>query len=159
MKVITVYQPWASLLACGAKGFETRTWYTKYRGPIAIHAGLRFLNSFYENFAAKAHDELKARLPGFTYMHSLPRGAIIATAELTGCYLMDHIQEMRGAPWEIGYWKDHLTFCDISNQEILFGDWTAGRYAWKFANATMLLEPIPVKGKQGLWNYEFDQCL
>ncbi len=38
MKAITIWQPWASLLACGAKQYETRSWATSYRGPIAIHA-------------------------------------------------------------------------------------------------------------------------
>ncbi len=38
MKAITIWQPWASLIACGAKKYETRSWATNYRGPIAIHA-------------------------------------------------------------------------------------------------------------------------
>jgi hypothetical protein len=38
MKAITIWQPWASLIAIGAKQYETRSWETKYRGPIAIHA-------------------------------------------------------------------------------------------------------------------------
>jgi hypothetical protein len=39
VKALTVRQPWASLIACGAKTIETRSWRTSYRGPIAIHAG------------------------------------------------------------------------------------------------------------------------
>jgi hypothetical protein len=39
MKAITILQPWASLIACGAKQIETRRWATSYRGPIAIHTG------------------------------------------------------------------------------------------------------------------------
>lgn len=38
MKAITLWQPWASLIAIGAKKYETRSWKTNYRGPIAIHA-------------------------------------------------------------------------------------------------------------------------
>ena len=38
MKVLTLTQPWASLVACGAKRIETRPWRTRYRGPVAIHA-------------------------------------------------------------------------------------------------------------------------
>lgn len=38
--VLTLHQPWATLIALGAKTVETRGWPTKYRGPIAIHAGL-----------------------------------------------------------------------------------------------------------------------
>lgn len=40
MKVLTVRQPWASLIALGAKSIETRSWPTSYRGPLAIHAGV-----------------------------------------------------------------------------------------------------------------------
>ncbi len=39
MKVITIKQPWASLIAKGYKEYEFRTWKTKYRGDILIHAG------------------------------------------------------------------------------------------------------------------------
>lgn len=38
VKTLTLLQPWASLVACGAKKIETRSWATKYRGPLAIHA-------------------------------------------------------------------------------------------------------------------------
>ena len=39
MKVLTLKQPWASLVANGYKVYEFRTWKTKYRGEILIHAG------------------------------------------------------------------------------------------------------------------------
>ena len=39
MKVITIKQPFASLIAEGLKEYEFRTWKTKYRGEILIHAG------------------------------------------------------------------------------------------------------------------------
>ena len=42
MKAITLWQPWASLIACGAKKYETRSWATRYRGPIAIHAAKKY---------------------------------------------------------------------------------------------------------------------
>ena len=39
IKAITLLQPYAALVAIGAKTIETRSWYTPYRGPLAIHAG------------------------------------------------------------------------------------------------------------------------
>ena len=39
-RALTVKQPWASLLVAGIKTVENRTWTTKYRGPLAIHAAL-----------------------------------------------------------------------------------------------------------------------
>jgi hypothetical protein len=41
MKALTIYQPQASLIAIGAKEFETRSRRISYRGPLAIHAGLK----------------------------------------------------------------------------------------------------------------------
>ena len=41
MKALTIWQPWASLLVSGQKKYETRSWATTYRGPIAIHAAMR----------------------------------------------------------------------------------------------------------------------
>ena len=41
MKAITIIQPWATLIALGEKQFETRSWFTKHRGELAIHAGKR----------------------------------------------------------------------------------------------------------------------
>jgi hypothetical protein len=38
MKALTVRQPWAALLILGAKQYETRTWPTRHRGILLIHA-------------------------------------------------------------------------------------------------------------------------
>jgi hypothetical protein len=39
MRTLTVRQPWASLIASGAKTIEIRSRRTNYRGPIVILAG------------------------------------------------------------------------------------------------------------------------
>ena len=39
MKVITIKQPFATLIVEGIKEYEFRTWRTNYRGEILIHAG------------------------------------------------------------------------------------------------------------------------
>lgn len=39
MRVLSVRQPWASLIASGRKTIELRSWGTKYRGPVLILAG------------------------------------------------------------------------------------------------------------------------
>ena len=40
MKVLTIKEPWASLIINGYKEFEFRSFKTNYRGKILIHAGL-----------------------------------------------------------------------------------------------------------------------
>ncbi len=42
MRCITLTQPWATLVAIGAKTIETRSWGTKYRGELAVHAAKGF---------------------------------------------------------------------------------------------------------------------
>lgn len=39
MKVLTIKQPWATLIMQGNKRYEFRSWQTKYRGELLIHAG------------------------------------------------------------------------------------------------------------------------
>jgi len=65
MKAISVWQPWALLLVHGLKKIETRSWLTKYRGPLLIHAALK-------------------ELPGLGILN-LPRGGIIGTVDLIDC--------------------------------------------------------------------------
>ena len=64
MKVLTIRQPWASLIMNGYKKFEFRSWSTKYRGAILIHAG--------KNVDKEAMLRLKKYLP-----EEIPTGKII----------------------------------------------------------------------------------
>lgn len=86
MKAITLWQLWASLLACGAKKYETRSWATSYRGPIAIHAAKKDPHSI---MVSLPHGLSKA-IYDFMYtklgiqsgaLMKMPIGCIIATAE------------------------------------------------------------------------------
>ena len=156
MKAITIYQPWASLIACGAKRFETRSWATSYRGPIAIHAGLKYINCFMEGFAERAHKELKERIQDFTYMHDLPRGFIIAIGKLAECHLIQddgYAQENQKAELTKYIQRPNYFREYIQGKELIFGDFTPGRYAWEFADVVMLPEPIPAVGHQRLWEW------
>jgi len=42
MKAISIRQPWASLIVAGIKDIENRSWQTKYRGKLLIHASQKF---------------------------------------------------------------------------------------------------------------------
>lgn len=152
MKAITLWQPWASLLACGAKIYETRSWDTKYRGPIAIHAAMKdvcaIMRSLPHDVQKAMFDCLYATFGIQSGAHKkLPIACIIAVADLVGCW---RIKDICGST-RID--KDGKMIV-ISGNELLFGDYTPGRYAWEFANMRLLSVPIQVKGKQGLWNWE-----
>ena len=78
MKAISLWQPWATLIAVGAKRLETRSWESRYQGELAIHAAKRW--------TADAHDLIqespfREALQG----HRMPRGVIVAVVRLTGC--------------------------------------------------------------------------
>ncbi|MDF2984910.1 MAG: hypothetical protein K0R50_420 [Eubacterium sp.] len=154
MKAVTVWQPWASLLACRAKKYETRSWEISYRGPIAIHTAIKPFNT---GTYPDRELYLFAEALDFSDIYSfdtLPYGCVIATAELIGCYRMyntlDNGLHIVKCP-NTAYDFDKVEY--ISRQEQIFGDWRKGRFAWEFANMTILPEPISVKGKQGLWNW------
>ena len=160
MKAVTIYQPHASLAAIGAKKFETRSWATNYRGPIAIHAGKVFAPHDQHNFSdvrflLAAMDVLfPSASDGLSYgaLYGLPRGAVIATADLIGCHkIISHRLYGSKGRIEMGHMG---RFLFSPENELLFGDWTPGRYAWELANVQMLPQPIPCRGQQGLWNWK-----
>lgn len=135
MKAITILQPWASLIACGAKVIETRSWETKYRGPIAIHAGkfhnksVCLDNPFYAALTSRGQDP-----------YNLPYGQVIAIADLIACekMTMNHI----------------VAWCNVyGRQEITFGDFSPGRYAWILENVR-LIAPVTARGQQRIWTWE-----
>jgi len=76
MKVITIKQPWATLIAEGIKEYEFRTWNTKYRGEILIHAGLGVDKEALERFKE--------------YNLDYPKGCIIAKAKITDSIKVDN---------------------------------------------------------------------
>lgn len=99
MKIITLWQPWASLIALNLKQYETRSWSTKYRGKIAIHAAKRpFIAK--DDFTVLDREADTAwlqalelawnveRTENFPFSHNLPLGCIVAIADLAGCLTM-----------------------------------------------------------------------
>ncbi|MEG6584905.1 ASCH domain-containing protein [Dendrosporobacter sp. 1207_IL3150] len=134
MKAITLWQPWASLLASGAKKYETRTWATTYRGQLAIHAAKKFPK---EEIELCWEEPFKTSLSkSGLKVEDLPRGAIIAIANLTDCLKVNEefIKNLAGTT------------------ELEFGDYEIGKYAWVLTDVRPI-KPIAVSGKQGLWNW------
>lgn len=146
MKAITLSQPWATLVAIGAKQIETRSWSTSYRGPIAIHAGkglepvngktgLRAL--CFSNPFLKVLVDHGIHVPGLleakTFARVFPFGAIIAIAELHDVRKTSYIADA------------------ISQQELAFGDYGAGRYAWLLRNVQRLPTAVECRGALSLW--------
>lgn len=136
VKAITVWQPWATLLATGQKHNETRSWKTIYRGEILIHAAKTDHSGILLHIPM---EELK-HLQDAGVVNKLPTGAIIGKANLVDCFQIDEAYRRK--------------LQRENPAELAFGDYTIGRYAWVMADAILFNKPIPAKGKQGLWNWE-----
>ena len=128
MKVITIKQPWATLIAKGYKEYEFRTWKTKYRGDILIHAGKQI-----------DKDALK-RFP--SYNLDYPTGKIIAKAKLTDCLEVNDAFRKNIIP------KNPLVYNGIKDTS-----WNG--YAFKLENVEEI-KPININGKLSLWDYDID---
>lgn len=170
MKAITILQPWASAIACGAKRIETRSWRTDYRGPLAIHAGASLLYDTHPdrfplgvdgNRWLAAHEGLSVRRQaGIAECNELPRGALIAVAELVACTPTSSIMQdfayriyrAKGYP-DNGLLKRAIpVLMGINHEsELALGDFHDGRYGWVLRNVRALPEPVPCRGRHGLW--------
>ena len=76
MKVLTIKQPWATLIMQGDKRFEFRSWQTKYRGELLIHAG--------KGIDKEAMKRLSKYIP-----ENLPAGKILGKVTLVDCIKCD----------------------------------------------------------------------
>lgn len=153
MKAITLWQPWASLLACGAKLYETRSWATHYRGRIAIHAAKHVPKGLLP-WPPDFDDACCAALGHNKWMNALPFGMVIATAELVACHPIVCCEGRCVSEVLPGWLETRDGIYEPTEQEKRFGDWMPGRYAWEFANMKRLPEPIPAKGHQRIWNWD-----
>ena len=149
MKAITIYDPWATLAALKQKKYETRDWPTKYRGPIAIHAA-KSTKPWHMDFAwdEPFYSALKERHHDFG-VRFFP-GCILTICNLTDCQQVVSLEKENGKPI-LATLENGET---IEGDELFFGDYTPGRYAWKLENVQSLAEPIPAKGHQQLWNWD-----
>lgn len=127
MKAISLWQPWASAIALGYKRHETRSWPTRHRGPIAIHAAKRWTRDerdWCRHFAAQLGD-MRLLDP--------PRGAIVAVARLVAATKMEDV------------------VASLSRQEVALGNYAPGRHAWRLEDIRNLTTPIPFTGRQGIF--------
>jgi hypothetical protein len=168
MKTISLLQPWATLVAIGAKRIETRSWATSYRGPLAIHASAskQFVNMRGKDYIcgdepfcsilranAEKHSSTYRDLADMVARPVMPLGYVIATCELIDCIpITRYLRERISTRNKVRF--DPPIMVPPDEPELSFGDYTPGRYAWILANVKPLAKPIPAKGALGLWNLE-----
>ena len=130
MKVLTIKQPFASLIIEGLKEYEFRTWKTKYRGEFLIHAG--------KGIDKKAMEKFKC------FNLDYPSGCIIGKVTLTDCIKID--DESRKMLKE----KKSIVYDSIVNNT----DWEG--YGFKMENIQKI-KPIPIDGKLSFWEYDYKE--
>jgi|GEM_PF-875062 ASCH domain. len=146
MKAITIWQPWATLLALGEKEYETRSRRTNHRGKIAIHAGLQI------DRAACEREPIKSTLAKHGYtVDNLPTGAVVGIADLVECWAVGEVYNSGVTALFNGV---DGSMRDVNSTEWEFGDYSIGRYAYQMKDVKRLEKPLPAKGQQGLWNWE-----
>lgn len=142
MNALSFTQPWATLVAIGAKRIETRGWGTPYRGQLAIHATKAY-PPWAQQFVETEPFWTTLRAARY-HTHNLPRGCVVAT-----CRLVDVVRIQATEPRV----SSNGTAVEVSLHELAFGDFTPGRYAWVLADVVRLDRPVPARGGQGLWEW------
>lgn len=132
MRYLTLHEPFATLMAIGAKRIETRSWFTRYTGPVAIHAGLSVddLDLFNEEPFATVLTAAGYRGPA-----DLPLGHIVAYGQLVGC--VDTASILAG---------NIEPFSDLERR---FGNYGPDRHGWLFSDVRRV-EPIRFTGALGI---------
>lgn len=117
MKCLSVRQPWAWAIFHG-KDVENRTWETKHRGPLLIHAALKFDHVGY-NWLKNRENWLNVQIPSCVGPESLlyTFGSVIGRVDMTGCIIKS------ASPWFFG------------------------PYGFTFRNPVLFKQPLPYRGK------------
>lgn len=177
MLCVSLYQPEATLVVIGEKTNETRSWSTKYRGRLLIHATKRFTRGDLSKcYAYNFIPALRRFIPSGDISPALPHGAILGSVEVVECLEIigdpinfcacghaDHMHKAR--PRDIGYGHCQALGCASTcrvfrratmskppEPELSFGDYTPGRYAWVLRHPIRFPLPIPFRGHQKLFD-------
>lgn len=129
MKVLSLTEPYATLIKNGSKTIETRSWKTNYRGRLYIHASsIKIPKEYRDN----------EQLMSLVNLNELNYGNIIYSCELVDCIEMTDkfIEDIK---------KD--------KNEYITGVYAVGRYAWILKDINILDKPIKAKGHLGIWNF------
>lgn len=130
MKVLSIKEPFASLVCLGKKKIETRSWKTNYRGRIYVHASLKKV--------VVKDDRYRKLIKLLPENYNFKYGKIICKANLVDCIYMD---------------DEFLKKIKTNETEFLCGHYEVGRYAWILDDVEVSNKPISAKGRLGIWNY------
>jgi len=161
MKLISLWEPWATLMALGAKKIETRSWATSYRGWLAIQAskgGLNMADLRSQCFERQFYEALQEFTPFAQQISNdvrhkkwikevFPHGQIVAVVKLVDCC---PTVDMIPNPAFPCVFKKYPAL--DTSEERTFGNYERGRWGWVTGNLFRLPEPIPFSAKQGIYD-------
>lgn len=151
MKVITIKQPWASLIVSGYKKIETRSWNTKYRGELLIHASKA--DKHMKQTISELYEYMNNRVYIEWHDKTLPFGKIIGKVNLIETISTEELHSNQSI--SDGYkneWTIHEEFG--GDDELAFGDYSPNRFGWLLSDPVKFENPIEAKGQLGLWNFD-----
>ena len=151
MKALTLWQPWASLVACEAKPFETRRWAPPEAligERIAIHAGKAKPAALLPEVRRSMERALNLEQRNWS---RLPFGAVVCTATLAGAY---QVQRLDVVGWTVEFRRalpGSAPLAAVTADH--FGDYRQARWCWHLTEVEALDPPVRARGRQGLWDW------
>lgn len=134
MKVLSIKEPFASLILNGMKKIETRSWKTNYRGELFIHASKA-------NFSKEV--SINNYVKDLIKDMNMNYGNIICKCNLVDCIYMD---------------EEFLDYIKQKPKEYNVGEYKLGRYAWILEDIKPIY-PIYAKGQLNIWNFDCEYKL
>ena len=144
VKALSVHQPWASLIPLGIKRYETRPFSVNYRGELLI-CSTKNRKAAEQGWHSSTIIQSVLSSRGFPDWHSLPFGQALALVYLEDCLSTIQLAELFAKG---GYNRFRKT------NELHYGNYDPGRFAWKLSAIRPVKEPFPVTGRQGLFEVE-----
>jgi hypothetical protein len=150
LKALSLSQPWATLMAVGAKKIETRAWPMRHRGPLVICATAQPLAGVLSLLKYGTSDAAwkilhALRSAGYDGMEELPYGAALCVVEVYDCRPAD----------SVGSRLEEIE--DVV--ELSFGDYRPNRWAILTRNLRRLPAPVPCRGRLGVWDLELPAAM
>jgi len=150
MRVISLWQPWAMFVPWREKNNETRSWFTSYRGPLLIHASKNIPGWVKQLWYEEPFTSVLMRHGVEPHLRQLPFGQVVGICNLVDCVMIAGRTTVNGITAAAHLENKQI----ITGNELAFGDYSPGRFAWVLDNIHQLKVPIPAKGMQGLWNWD-----
>lgn len=131
--ILSIKQPWAWLIMNEYKDIENRSWQTKYRGPLYIHAGKKFDKTLFDNepsLESCTANQITAMFLGgmYNHHHEMKLGGIVGRVRLVD--ILDPLHKPNYSYW-----------------------WEPGFYGWVFEDPEKI-DFFPCRGKLGLFKLE-----